>query len=439
MKNMKKILLVILLVIGLVLTKENVSAISYGTPTPNCTEKGNEMVCKIDLIINEKMEGYNAASINFEVINLNVISFTPEKSWFVDSETTNGDKNSYILKTTKTTLEAGTHTVATVKLSKKDILARCYFKLSPIFLNKEERNCSIYQGVYYGKDGNIVSAIEYDKQCNTHVCEILSDGTYFGKNGTIVDSSTYLSECGHICEYYDGKYYGKNGMEVNQSIFNQECSPKCKFENGKYYGQNGSVVSELDYQKQCGNNVCSILSDGTIYGKDGKVVDALTYQKQCGNNVCSILSDGTIYGKDGKVVDQATFDKECKDPKYCKFEDGKYYDREGKEVDKLEYQIQCEKHVCEQIENNFFDKNGNLVSEEEYKKQCSDNPICRKVGETYYGKDGTPTSKEKYDQECSMVVENPKTGAFVPIIIIISSGLLGYGILHFAKKYDRFI
>ena len=186
--------------------------------------------------------------------------------------------------------------------------------------------------------------------------------------------------------------YHKIGTIIFHKVVNaDECKIKFKYDFSKinrsctiyennYYGKNGTIVDELTYQKECGNNVCTVLSDGTIYGKNGTVVDELTYQKECGNNICAILSDGTIYGKNGQITDQATFDIECNEKKTCTIVGGKYYDSKG-----------------------------NI------------------------------TTKENYMFDCFSGVENPKTGSLLPIITILVSGLLGFGILHIAKKYDRFI
>lgn len=421
---------------------EDVSAIKMSTPT-DCYQTGNEMVCNIKFTIESGAlthYDYNIASVNFQVNNLKVTSFVPSSSWYVESNHFENNKYSYSLKTTLANLEVGkTYTIATVHLTKIDVLTNCKFALSPIFLNQENRSCSVYQGVYYGKDGSIVSAFEWDKQCNTHVCEKLSDGTYFGKNGNIVDASTYLKECGHVCEFYDGKYYGSNGTEVDQNTYNEQCNPKCKIQDGKYYGSNGNIVSELDYQKECGKNVCTILSDGTIYGKNGNVVDKLTYQKECGNNYCIILSDGTIYGKDGTVVNQETFDKECKDSNYCQIIDGKYYGANGNETTEMDYKIQCENHKCEIIEGNYFDKDGNLVSEATYKEQCEKKYSCEIIGDNYYDKSGKQVSKADYDASCKEVKENPKTGAVISILSLFGLGISGVGILYFARKHNRLV
>lgn len=437
MKKMLKISLLVFLCF-VVLSVDNVFAASF-TYKAECTqdEGKQNMDCQLKLTVSENVE-YNVTSVNFEVMNLNVTNFTPAQDWYLESSNKNNDKYSYILKTTKTTLEAGTYTIANVHLTKTSSLADCRFTLTMILPTKENRVCTIYQGVYYDKSGKIVEYKEYDKQCNNHVCEKFDENTYFGSSGTTVDKDTYESECGKYCVHEGEKYYGKDGTEVGEQVYNEQCMPKCKIVENEYYGPNGTTVTELEYQKQCGNNVCAKLSDGTMYGKDGKEVNELEYQKQCGNNYCVELSDGTLYGENGEEVDEATFNKQCKDPNYCTFVDNKYYDREGKEVDKTEYSIQCEKHSCEEIANNYFDKAGNLVGEKDYVASCS-NHYCEHLNNTYYGKDGNPISKAQYDKECSDVVDNPQTGAFVSILTLLGLSGIGGGIIYFAKKHNRFV
>ena len=107
---------------------------------------------------------------------------------------------------------------------------------------KEEHKCEIISGVYYGKEGKVVTKEVYDKECTTpkteHKCEVVS-GVYYGKNGNVVDEKTYKSECEstptptetHKCEIVKGTYYGVNGDTVDYSTYKAQCEK----------GSNGTV------------------------------------------------------------------------------------------------------------------------------------------------------------------------------------------------------
>jgi len=59
----------------------------------------------------------------------------------------------------------------------------------------------------------------------------------------------------YYCKYINGKYYGKNGNVVDSITYQKECVAEpvyyCKYVNGKYYGKNGNVVDSTTYQKEC--------------------------------------------------------------------------------------------------------------------------------------------------------------------------------------------
>ncbi len=55
-------------------------------------------------------------------------------------------------------------------------------------------SCEIVDGAYFGKDGNEVDKVQYEKECATHSCEIIGD-TYYGKNGNEVAEETFEVEC----------------------------------------------------------------------------------------------------------------------------------------------------------------------------------------------------------------------------------------------------
>ncbi len=246
-----------------------------------------------------------------------------------------------------------------------------------------EYQCKVVYNTYFGKNGLQVSKLNYQKECETHICEKLSDGTLFGKNGTIVDNVTYRKECEKIvCERLsDGTYYGKEGTEVNAEQYLRECGKVfCeKFSDGTYYGKNGTTVDELTYQKECEKIVCEKLGDGTYYDKNGKMVDELIYQKECGKFTCTKLSNGTYYGKDGNIVNELT------------------------------YNIDCLPHKCEKVGDQYFNDKGDKVSEEEYNKYCG------------------PLS------------ESPQTGMKISLVVLTIMAILMTTSFIIIKKKDKFV
>ena len=69
---------------------------------------------------------------------------------------------------------------------------------------KTEHKCEVVSGVYYGKNGNVVTKEVYEKECKDtptptptpteHKCEVVK-GTYYGINGDSVDYATYKAQC----------------------------------------------------------------------------------------------------------------------------------------------------------------------------------------------------------------------------------------------------
>ena len=44
----------------------------------------------------------------------------------------------------------------------------------------------------------MIDELTYQKECETHSCEILSDGTHYDKNGNVVSESEYEASCGEV-------------------------------------------------------------------------------------------------------------------------------------------------------------------------------------------------------------------------------------------------
>jgi len=130
----------------------------------------------------------------------------------------------------------------------------------------ETYKCEVVNGVYYGKNGNVVTKEVYEKECTTpetHKCEVIS-GVYYGKDGNVVTKEVYDKECTtpvveHKCEVVSGVYYGKNGNVVDEKTYKSECEStptptdthKCEVVKGTYYGINGDTVDYDTYKAQC--------------------------------------------------------------------------------------------------------------------------------------------------------------------------------------------
>ena len=165
--------------------------------------------------------------------------------------------------------------------------------------------CSIVNGKYYDRYGNVTTKAKYKAQCEepvtppSYYCSIVN-GKYYDKNGNLTDKATYKKQCEepvkptkYYCSIVNGKYYGKYGKIVSKKTWKKQCGeptpePKyyCSIVNGKYYGKYGKVVSKETWKEQCEEPTpepkyyCSIVN-GKYYGKYGKVVSKETWKEQC--------------------------------------------------------------------------------------------------------------------------------------------------------------
>ena len=250
--------------------------------------------------------------------------------------------------------------------------------------------CHVTDGIYYGKNGTVVSEDKYYEECNPK-CE-LKDGVYYNKAGKPVSEDEYNADCNPKCELKDGVYYNNVGKPVSEDEFNEECNPKCELKDGVYYNKIGKPVSEDEFNEEC-NPKCE-LKDGVYYNKIGKPVSEDEFNKDC-NPKCE-LKDGVYYNKIGKPVSEDEFNEEC-NPK-CKIVNGKYYNKIGKLVTKDEYYEECNPK-CEIKDNIYYGAKGNIVTEDVYNAEC--NPKCKIVDNTYFGKYGAKVTKEEYNKECN--------------------------------------
>lgn len=141
-------------------------------------------------------------------------------------------------------------------------------------------NCKIDGDTYYGKDGKEVSKFEHEKQCDEHICEILSDGTHFDKNGKEVTEAEYNRSC-LSCTKAGDKYYDKDGDEVSESQYLLSCF-KCRKENDKYYDDEGKETSKENWDIMCTPHKCEIIGDH-YFNDMGKDVPEAEWKKACEN------------------------------------------------------------------------------------------------------------------------------------------------------------
>ena len=387
--------------------------------------------CKINLNVVNGKTYYNKINVKLTLTNLIIHEINVNKGWTL---TRDSDNNLYF-SSYLPSFEIGRYEIGTMVLYKvkKAELCSLEYEYVPSIIN---RSCTVENNYYYDHNGELISELEYEKECLPHSCEILSDGTKFGKDGNKVDDLTYSKEClTHKCEILsDGTKYGKDGNKVDDLTYSKEClTHKCEIlSDGTKYGKDGNKVDDLTYSKECLTHSCEILSDGTKFGKDGKIVDDLTYSKECLPHSCEILSDGTIFGKDGDIVNRLVYEKECQENKCVVLSDGTIYGASGSIVNKLTYEKECLIHNCEVLSDGTkYNKNGLIVDDATYRNECL--PKCQKIGDIFYDDKGNEVNEEEYNKICN-VITNPDTGGISwPFILFI----LGYEVLKRHNKINK--
>ena len=336
--------------------------------------------CNVRFKVTEKASTYNRVTLRITMpsdflIKSNTVEAGP--GWRIVSR--NDETHTYTLESDETSFAPGSYQLFKLVSYGSSNSNNCDSSLR-VIPETIARKCVKSGEVYYDRDGNVTTELEYEKQCKTHKCEILSDGTRYGKEGT--------------------------------------------------------VVTELEYEKQCKSHQCEILSDGTRYGKNGTIVDEDTYNDECvpKKPVCEIKDD-KYYDDEGKETSKEEYEKKCKKIK-CEYRDHQYYDLNGEVTTKEEYDKQCKKHYCEVIDNTYYDKNGNVVNKTTYEASCKKN-ICVIVNGKYYDKKGNEVSKGEYENSCvSVPVDNPPTGAETPYIALLG-GLVVSGTIFYETKKKK--
>ena len=154
-------------------------------------------------------------------------------------------------------------------------------------------NCSIDADGYHGIDGEVVSEIEYRKQCLKNTCEILGN-SYYDKDGKEVSKEEYQKSCFSCAkDEINGKYYDKNGAEATEKEYLKSCFA-CRKENGKYYDTTGKETTESEWNAICTPHKCEIIGDH-YFNDMGKDVPKAEYDKACKNPKTGISETKMLY------------------------------------------------------------------------------------------------------------------------------------------------
>lgn len=279
--------------------------------------------------------------------------------------------------------------------------------------------------IYFGTGKTVVSALDYFKQCKELTCKNYKDintGTiyYFNSQKQLVNQNKYLEDCGEkvYCDVLNGKYYDKDGKIVDEITYKKQCTNeyRCKIVDNKYYDANGNVITKDEFNKQCVEHVCDTYKDEDnkihYYNNDGAEVSELEQIKSCKPIICTTYKIGEVthyFDNKEKEVTKDEYESACLAKPICKEEKGKYYDSEGKEVNKKDYEKSCKKYACQEVDGKYYDSIGAIVSKAIYEVSCN-----------------------KKD-----TVENPNTGASIPLRILAFILILGISIYSFAVKHNK--
>ena len=154
-------------------------------------------------------------------------------------------------------------------------------------------SCDDSNGVFRGIDGQIVSEIEYRKQCFLNICEALGD-SYYDKDGKEVSKEEYQKSCfSCIKDEINNKFYNKDGREVTEKEYLKSCFA-CRKENGKYYDTTGKETTESEWNAICTPHKCEIIGDH-YFNDMGKDVPKAEYEKACKNPKTGISETKMLY------------------------------------------------------------------------------------------------------------------------------------------------
>ena len=105
-----------------------------------------------------------------------------------------------------------------IRTEKKTISSKTTFTVSP-----EKRTCEIFNGRYYGINGNVVNEQQYKDQC-LKICKV-EGNNYYGIDGKKVTEQQYKDQCLKICKVEGNNYYGKDGEQITKEEYEKICVP----------------------------------------------------------------------------------------------------------------------------------------------------------------------------------------------------------------------
>src|SRR5574344_2144225 len=231
---MKKSLLFISAVISLFVGVSSVNASSYYL-ADNCTNMENGMgkTCNTKLVVEDGTVKINEIDLTFTMIGITfeTKNVSLNSNWKIkDSSAT-----SLNIESNKSSYAVGTYDIGTLNFYKIASASVCnvIYSYRGIYNNRE---CSVLNGNYYDKAGELTTQLNYQKQCLPNICTILSDGTYYNKEGNVSTKEEYENQC------LEKKY--------------------CVYDNGKYYDKDGNETTEANYKRICEKNYCKVITDG---------------------------------------------------------------------------------------------------------------------------------------------------------------------------------
>ena len=227
---------------------------------------------------------------------------------------------------------------------------------------------------------------------------------------------------------------------------------------------NFAIVVQISNEKQI---ILPVLAKGDSFFTNVKIEPNKTYLSLDKTN----WVDTTNYESETFQIPIYAYTNDVLKIEPCTTVDGKYYDKDGKSVSIDEYNESCKLIKCTYKNEKYYDSLGNVTTKEEYKNECKkDNLICAYDNFLYYDKLGNVVEKSEYDKSCndkpsndnnstivvipnnnnnnkndltstdiiipssSNEIENPQTGAFLPIILL---PLLLIGLYLLKKSFKK--
>ena len=125
--------------------------------------------------------------------------------------------------------------------NKADVKKPTIYPVKPV----QKHYCEVVNNIFYDKNGNVVSAADFNKSCTS--------------------TPTPTPNTKHYCEVVNNIFYDKNGNVVSVADFNKSCTSTptptpntkhyCEVVDNKYYDKDGNVVSEKEYKDSCNKEI----------------------------------------------------------------------------------------------------------------------------------------------------------------------------------------